>query len=322
MAAHYEYEFEEEFSPLHEYEMEADPFLGKAFKSIGSIAKRAAPLLKKIAPIAARVVAGAIPGVGGIVGPLAGKLTSALTQGQQQELEAILSEASMPTPEYGSVYQESGSPYQEFESPYQEWANPEFESVYQEWANPEFESVYSEYAQPESNGIYQEMEGLYQETDSGAHPEFESGIPHSVAAHQEAMLMELIAYEAAHTPNEAEAEALAGSLVPLAGRSSRPTPPAVRAAIPALARATGQLVGSLRRSPATRKLIPAVSTILGRTNTVLSQAAAQGAPVTPKAAVRTMANQTYKVLSNPTVCIRILIRSGKMRRRPRNGMMP
>src|SRR5262249_28363172 len=64
MAAQYEYEWE--MSPLHEYELEADRFFGRAFKRLGRIAKglarRAAPLLKRLAPIAARVVAGAIPG--------------------------------------------------------------------------------------------------------------------------------------------------------------------------------------------------------------------------------------------------------------------
>src|SRR5262249_50185442 len=108
MAAQYEYEWE--MSPLHEYELEADRFFGRAFKRLGRFAKglarRAAPLLKRLAPIAARVVAGAIPGVGAIAGPLAGRLVGALTQEQQQELEAVLHEAGAMHPEYEAVHPE------------------------------------------------------------------------------------------------------------------------------------------------------------------------------------------------------------------------
>jgi hypothetical protein len=335
MAAHYEYEFEQEYSPLHEGEME-DPFIGKAFKKLGGfkgLLSRAAPILKKLAPIAARFVAGAIPGLGAIAGPLAANLVGRLTQEQQQELEAVLAEAGAVQPYGESYYQQAESPYQEwghqeFESPYQEWANPEFESPHQEWANPEFESPYHEYGQGEPGGMYHEMEGMYAESESEMHPEYEMGLPHSEMAHQEAALMELIAYEAAQAPSLAEAEALAGSLVPMASLSIRTSPagraaaPAVRAATPALTRATGRLVGALRGSPATAPLIPAVPTILRRTNAVIARAAAQGAQVTPRAAVRTMANQTFKVLGNPAVCISIIIRSGKMRRRARTAPMP
>lgn len=329
MAAHYEYEFEGEYSPLHE----GDPEWFKKMGGFKGLLSRAAPILKKLAPIAAKFVAGAIPGVGAIAGPLAGKLVGRLTQQQQQELEAVLAEAGAFQPHGESYYQQAESPYQEwsnheFESPYQEWTNPEFESPYQEWANPEFESAYPEYAQPESGGMYQEMEGLYAESEGEMHPEYEMGLPHSESAHQEAALMEMIAYEAAQTPSLAEAEALAGSLVPMASLSIRTSPagraaaPSVRAAAPALTKATGRLVGALRSSPATAQLIPAVPTILRRTNSVIAKAAAQGSPVTPRAAVRTMANQTYKVLGNPTICISVIIRSGRMRRRARTASMP
>jgi len=109
--AQYEYEFEEELTPLHEYEFEseADPFFGRIKRGLRSLARRALPMLKRLAPIAARIVAGAIPGVGAIAGPLAGKLAGALTQEQQQELEATLHEAcsvAMPgengCPQYGT----------------------------------------------------------------------------------------------------------------------------------------------------------------------------------------------------------------------------
>lgn len=354
MAAQFQYGMAHESSPLHELELEleADPFFGKAFKRLrrvaGGLISRAAPLLKKLAPVAARIVAGAIPGVGAIAGPLAGKLATALTQEQQQELEAVLHEASLPHPQfemgnYEGIHSEleaynpelqgynpeleAYNPELEGFNPELEGYNPELEGYNPEMQayNPEMQHYNPEMQQynPELEAYNPELEaynpeGMHQELEAEMHPEFESGVPHSEAAHQEAYLMEQIAHEAASSSNEAEAEALAGSLIPIAMRGISSASPAMRTAAPALARATGRLVGALRRSPATRPLIKTVPTILRRTNAALSRAAASGTPVSPRLAVRTMANQTYRIMSSPTVCIHIMVRSGRMIRR-RNG---
>ena len=340
MAAQFENEFAYDMSPLHEQTWEADPFLGKAFKRLGRVAKtlasRAAPLLKKLAPMAARLVVGAIPGVGAVAGPLAGKLVSALTQEQQQELEAILHEAASyeagqmesMLPESEAWGQESWefNPEQEISgySPEAQLYNPEAESYNPEAQlyNPEaqyFNPEMHEYSPEAEAEFLGEQEFGHPEAEVMFHPEAEAGLMHSESVHQEAVLMEQIALEAAHAANEAEAEALAGSLIPLAMRGARAAAPAIRRVTPALARATGRLVGGLRRSPATRALVPTVPTILRRTGAVLNRAAAAGTPVTPSLAVRTMANQTYRVMGNPGVCIQIMIRSGRMRRFPRRG---
>jgi len=336
MAAQFENEFAYEMSPLHERSWEADPFFGKAFKRIGRIAgglaKRALPILKKLAPIAARVVAGAIPGVGAIAGPLAGKLVGALTQEQQEELEAILHEASSyEAGQMEGVYEAGGLGHESWEfnpeeeisgySPEAHLYNPEEESYHPEnLYNPEAQFNPEQY-NPEEESEFQafnmEDESGHPEAEAMFHPEAEAGLIHSEAAHQEAMLMEQIALEAAHAANEAEAEALAGSLIPMAMRGVRSAAPSIRRATPALTRATGRLVGALRRSPATRLLVPTVPTILRRTSAALNRAASTGTPVTPRLAVRTMADQTYRVMNNPAVCIQILIRSGRMRRVPR-----
>ena len=42
------------------------------------MAKAAAPIAKRLAPMAAQTLVGMIPGVGGIAGPLAGKLTRSM----------------------------------------------------------------------------------------------------------------------------------------------------------------------------------------------------------------------------------------------------
>ena len=362
MATQYEYELEEEMSPLHEYEQEADPFFERIRRAIGGLARRALPLLKRLAPIAARLVTGAIPGVGAVAGPLAGKLVGALTQEQQQELEAVLHEATAAH-EMGGLHSEFESIHPEYEGSHPEWeaSHPEFESVHPEYeglhpeweaSHPEFESIHPEYegshpeyegshpeweaSHPEYEGLHPEYEGYHPETPSGmhpemhpeahpeshleAHPESEAGLPHSEATHLEAQLMEQIAHEASVAASEAEAEALVGSLVPMAIRSIRSGAPAFRTAAPALARAAGRLTGALRRSPATRPLIRTLPTILRRTRAVLARQAAQGAPVTPRTAVRAMANQTYRVIGNPTVCIRILVRSGRICRRCRRAV--
>jgi len=336
MAAQFQYEMAHETSPLHEFELEfeADPFFGKALRRIrrvaGGLISRAAPLLKRLAPIAAKIVAGAIPGVGVIAGPLAGKLVVALTQEQQHELESVLHEASLPLPQFemashGGIHSELEAYNPEGYNPELEAYNPELEGFNPELEgyNPELEAYNPEmHYNPEMEGYNPEFEaynpeGAHPEFEAEMHPEFESGLPHSEAAHQEAFLMEQIAHEAAHSSNEAEAEALAGALIPIAIRGVSSASPALRTAAPALVRATGRLVGALRRSPATRPLIRTVPTILRRTSMALNRAAATGTPVSPRLAVRTMADQTYRIMSSPTVCIHIMVRSGRLMRRNR-----
>src|SRR3954454_7980367 len=86
----YQGEGETEFSPLHYGEQqEADRFIGRAWRRF----RRGIPgLLKKFAAPLARIVAGAIPGVGVVAGPLAGSIVGALTREQQEHLEAALHE--------------------------------------------------------------------------------------------------------------------------------------------------------------------------------------------------------------------------------------
>lgn len=65
--------YESEFEGLGEYE--GEQFFGKAFKKIGGFIKKAAPILKKVAKIAAPIVGTAIGGpIGGKIGSMATKL--------------------------------------------------------------------------------------------------------------------------------------------------------------------------------------------------------------------------------------------------------
>ena len=133
----------------------------------------------------------------------------------------------------------------------------------------------------------------------------------------EMALMEQIAHEAAAAHNGVAAEALAGSLVPLATRLARAGAPALRRATPALAMAAGRLAGAMRRNPATRPLVRVLPYVLTRTAQAMARGAGMGQPMPPQRAVRIMAGQTYRVFSKPDIAISILVRSG---RRPRVTM--
>ena len=88
-----ELEGEEEISQilgevgLGEYEDEADQFFGRIRRAIKKAGRFLGPLAKRLAPFAARALAGMIPGVGAIAGPLAGKLVGALVREAEMEVE-------------------------------------------------------------------------------------------------------------------------------------------------------------------------------------------------------------------------------------------
>ena len=67
-------------------EYEADQFFGRIRRAIGRVAKIAGPLARRLAPFAAKALAGMIPGVGAIAGPLAGKLVGALVREAEIEV--------------------------------------------------------------------------------------------------------------------------------------------------------------------------------------------------------------------------------------------
>jgi hypothetical protein len=311
MATQYEYQFEEELSPLHEGE--ADQFFGR-------IIKKVTPLLKRIAPMAARIVAGAVPGVGVVAGPLAGRLVSVLTKEQQQQLESLLQESvSLPPSMENTASWETAAYEEELGIPYsQEYQQevPSYESG--QWAG--YESAVASYGPSVPNYGSGEQAPAFQWesnyenlTEAPADGETASAWETSARADQEAQLMEQIAQEATDTESASEAEALSGTLVPVAMRNMRrmreqPRQPA----IPALARASGRYTTVVRQHPATRLLLRALPTILRRTRVILEKQEASGVEITPRMAVKIMADQTWRVLSNPTICIRVLNRSARI----------
>lgn len=291
---------EEEFTPLHFGDREADQFIGSAFRRLKRMG--IGNILKRIAPIAAKVVAGAIPGVGVLAGPAAASIVGALTREQQEQLETALHEIA--SGEYGGEMQEFGE-FNEFQGEFGEFG-----------AQPE--SVLGEYsgeATHELTGMQEfgeaglnEFTGEFQETGM---QEFGQG----EVSQGEAALMEQIAHEASVINNEIAAEALVGSLVPIANRLARASGPALRRATPAIAVAAGRLANAMRRNPSTRPLVRVLPSVLMRTARAIAAGDARGYPMTPQRAVRVMAGQTYRTFNTPELTVSILVRASRRRRR-------
>jgi hypothetical protein len=112
-------------------------------------------------------------------------------------------------------------------------------------------------------------------------------------------MLEHLGHAATETASEAEAEALAGAMVPLAARIMPRAAPILTRATPGLVCAVSGVTQRLRRDPATRPLVRTLPAIVRATAATLIQQAARGVPVTPQAAVNMLARQTLRVLGSP-----------------------
>ena len=70
-------------------------------------------------------------------------------------------------------------------------------------------------------------------------------------------------------------------------------------ATPSLVRGLAAVARSLRSNPNTKPLVRTLPEVMRRTAASIAHQSAQGRPVTPQAAVRTLAQQTAKVVSDP-----------------------
>jgi hypothetical protein len=114
-------------------------------------------------------------------------------------------------------------------------------------------------------------------------------------------MMEHLGHAAAEaeTEAEAEAEAFIGALVPLAAGLARSAAPRIARSTPHLVRGLSTVGRTLRRNPTTRPLVRALPTIASRTTHSLARQVARGRPITPRRAIRTLAQQTASVLRDP-----------------------
>jgi hypothetical protein len=78
--AYFDGELGEEFA-----QFEGDPFLGSVWKKVKSVAARVAPIVKKLAPIAGKVVGGALGGPAGAL--IGGKLGSVVSSLEAEEFD-------------------------------------------------------------------------------------------------------------------------------------------------------------------------------------------------------------------------------------------
>lgn len=141
--------------------------------------------------------------------------------------------------------------------------------------------------------------------------ELESGHPDA----GEAALTEVLAAEAAHTPSEAEAEALLGAALPITIRIMSGRGQLLRVT-PALVQANARLVRGLRRSgPAGPNLLRLVPTIQRNTVATIKQQQRSGRPVSPSMVAPIMAAQATRVLGTPRKCGPALVRNAVVRQR-------
>jgi hypothetical protein len=128
-------------------------------------------------------------------------------------------------------------------------------------------------------------------------------------------MLEHVGHAMAETPSPAEADALAGSLIPLAAQAAPGAAPILMVALPGLVSGLAGMVHGMRGTPSTKPLVRVVPGTVRRTAAVVANQAAQGAPVTPQAAVRTLARQTYQVLSRPQAAAQTFRKSQQLDRR-------
>jgi hypothetical protein len=123
-------------------------------------------------------------------------------------------------------------------------------------------------------------------------------------------MLEHLGHAAAETHSEAEAEALAGAMIPLAVTGiPRAAAPMLMRATPGLVSGLSGVVHGLRRSPATRPLVRVLPAIVRSTAASIARQASRGMPVTPQAALRALAQQTFRMLGSPQQSARAFRRS-------------
>jgi hypothetical protein len=297
-----ELELEEELGGLEQHEgeweqhelaheFEGDQFFGRIARGIGSLVKRAAPILKSVARIAAPMVGTAIGGpFGAVLGRLA---TQALGEEEFEQHELEHPELAHEYEMHEFEHPEMAHELEQHEFEMHELEHPE---MAHEWEQHELEA--HEFEQHESaNEIAHEI------------------AQHEVTHHE--ALAEMMAEMAAHEQHEAQAEAMIGGAVVtvLSPRDRR----ALRRLIPHLVRGAAVLTRILRRRRVTRPAVRAVPTIMRRTVASLKRQAAAGRPVTRRAAGRAAAIEVKRVLGSPSACAAAIRQNVRAARRTRAG---
>jgi hypothetical protein len=102
---------------------------------------------------------------------------------------------------------------------------------------------------------------------------------------------------------------LAAKAAPLIAKAMPKVMSAVSRVTPQLTRGVANVARTLHRTPATRRLLQTVPTIAQRAVGQIARQVAAGRPVTAQTAVRALAQQTARVLRQPTRVRRVMTRS-------------
>jgi hypothetical protein len=268
------------------HELEADQFFGRIARGIGRFVRRAAPILRTIARVAAPVVGTAI---GGPFGAVLGRVAS---QALGEE-EAALHEW------------EHHEHAHEFEDELaHEWEQPEHAHEFED-------EIAHEWEHHEGTHEWEQHEFEHHESAQ----EVAHEISHHEISHHEA-LAEIMAEAASHEHHEAQAEAMIGAAVVtvLSPRDRR----ALQRLLPHLVRGAAVLTRILRRRRMTRPAVRAVPTIMRRTVSTLKRQAAAGQPITRRAAARAATVEVRRVLGSPSACAAAIRQNVRASRRMRS----
>jgi hypothetical protein len=137
------------------------------------------------------------------------------------------------------------------------------------------------------------------------------------------VVMEHFGHAMAQAETETEAEAFLPFLLPLAARALPMVAravlprlaPLVRRIAPRLVRGASGVLRTLRQDPATKPLVRVLPNIMRRTLADVVRDVQRGTAVTPQRAVRQLAGETRRVLSNPSLCVGAYRRSRALDRR-------
>jgi hypothetical protein len=177
----------------------------------------------------------------------------------------------------------------------------------------EFESLQSEYedeyeGDPFIGNLLKGLSGALGSAEGES--EFESEFEfESTPMNEYELVMENLAYRAAHSESEAEAEAFLGALVPLAARLIPSAAKAITSVAPSLVRGVAKMGRALYKSPTTRQLLQTAPTILKGTVGTLARQVEQGKPLSGTTALRALAGNAANVLGSQQKTKRTLRRS-------------
>jgi len=154
-----------------------------------------------------------------------------------------------------------------------------------------------------------------------AESEFEVARTARTPAQIDAML-EHLGHTAAEAANEQEAAEHFLPLIPLAAKMILPVaakalgkvamnvaPKLIKQVTPTLTRAVSNITRQVFQSPTARPLLHAMPKIARSTVAQLAKRAAHGKPIDPRIAIRTLARNTYRTLSNPRTLVNTYHRS-------------